>query len=279
MKNMERRNYKKVSEHISKWIGEYASGAGIDTLVIGVSGGVDSAVVSTLCAMSGLRTIAVEMPIKKVDDTKGVDHINWLQTEFGNVQREYVDLYEPFNSLVGTLSSSVRGFTSSDNYGLAFANMASRLRMVNLYSIANIYSGLVVGTGNKVEDFGIGFFTVGGDGQVDISPIGDLKKSEVYELGRYLGIDDAILDARPTDGLWDDGRTDEDQIGATYDELEWAMEQLPVDGVTNKAFLPESLEMELTERQKVVANIYIGRHNKNIFKMIPIPICKIPDKF
>jgi len=262
------RNYETTVDYIKNWIRGYAIDNNINTLVVGVSGGIDSALVSTLCLMTGLKTILVEMPIKtndnyKDDETAGTRHIMWLQEKFDNIEHVRVDLTDAFNVFKSTLKPHL----DSKNFDLTMANTASRLRMTTLYSFSNSYRGIVVGTGNKVEDFGIGFFTVGGDGQVDISPIADLMKSEVYELADYLGVNKEIINSRPTDGLWDDGRTDEDQIGASYDELEWAMKYAETHD--------EILEVDLDERQVVVMDIYLKRHNANKFKMLPIPICKI----
>lgn len=285
-------NKEKVSNHIINWIKNYATSNNIKTLVVGISGGIDSSVVSTLCCMTGLKTILVEMPIrtnKNYVDTVPVStrHLHSLQERFNNIQAEYVDLTNVFNVFKETLSHSL---SQNPRFNLALANKASRERMITLYSFANVYEGIVVGTGNKVEDFGIGFFTIGGDGQVDISPIADLMKSEVYELGEYLGVIPEILNARPTDGLWDDGRTDEDQIGATYNELEWAMNFVESNwysenGMENEGFLDYNFEtnksiidednINLSDRQKEVLRIYLNRHNANKHKMNPIPICKL----
>tara|TARA_R110000772_G_scaffold47449_5_gene108530 strand:- start:2791 stop:3645 length:855 start_codon:yes stop_codon:yes gene_type:complete len=266
----------KVADHIVEWIKDYSDKNNIDTLIVGVSGGIDSSVVSTLCAMTGKKTIIVEMPIRtnenyiSVDKSIGRKHVEFLTDRFDNIQAEYVDLTISFKTMKSTLNSYTDQI-GTGNFELSLANMASRLRMLTLYSFSNTYGGLVVGTGNKVEDYGIGFFTVGGDGQVDISPIADLMKSEVYQLGKHLGVIDEILNSKPTDGLWDDGRTDEDQIGASYDELEWAMEAVGVGfGIR------EDLDKDLTKRQREVLKIYLNRHNKNKFKMESIPTCIIP---
>jgi NAD+ synthase len=212
---------KNISEQIQSWLKEYVTDSKQKGFVIGVSGGIDSAVVSTLCAETGLPTIVVSLPIKeKVGHKLSLEHINNLCDKYPNVKSVEVDLTNTFESFY----NSVTHDCDVDN--LSMANVRSRLRMITLYHIAQSNGMLVVGTGNKVEDFGIGFYTKYGDGGVDISPIADLMKSEVYELGKYLGVTENILNARPTDGLWTDGRTDEDQIGATYDELEWAMRYL-----------------------------------------------------
>jgi NAD+ synthase len=286
-------NSEKVSNHISNWIKDYANGVGIKTLVVGVSGGIDSAVVSTLSAMTGINTILVEMPIgKEYNPGNGHDHIKWLESKYDNVNHEIINLTNPFNSYKEELSLQTN-LPNSKNYELCLANTASRLRMISLYSYSNCHGGLVIGTGNKVEDFGVGFFTLGGDGQVDISPIADLMKSEVYELGKFLGVNEHILKARPTDGLWDDGRTDEDQVGATYDELEWAMNFVEKNwywetGMENEGFLDYNFDTDcskingkkvnLSNREKTVLKIYLDRHNANKHKMVPIPVCRIPEE-
>ena len=207
-------------EFIIEWIKNYCKLIKFQpvSLVVGVSGGIDSAVTSTLCAKTGLKTIAVSMPIKQNKDQHNlsIDHINWLKKNFDNVITKVINLDETFNTFFNT----IKEFNSE----LAFANSRSRLRMITLYQIAGAKGGIVVGTGNKVEDYGVGFFTKYGDGGVDIAPIADLYKTEVRELGSYLRVSADIIDAKPTDGLWEDGRSDEDQIGATYAELEEAME-------------------------------------------------------
>jgi NAD+ synthase len=241
---------------ISNWLNSYLIDNNLKSYVIGISGGIDSAVSSTLCARTGNKTIVVSMPILQAKDQleRANNHINWLKNNFENVYSYEYDLSNVFNEFV-------KLFPIENNH--ASANSRSRLRMLTLYHIASINSGLVVGTGNKVEDFGIGFYTKYGDGGVDISPIADLTKSEVKLLAKDLNINQEILNAKPTDGLWDDGRTDEDQIGASYEELEWIMDYIENDNIS-----------VLTERQKEVLNIYNNFHNSNIHKMIPIPIFK-----
>jgi NAD+ synthase len=245
-------DYENLSKEIQNWIINYVNEFNIKTLVVGVSGGIDSAVVSTLCANTGISTIAVGMPLNsKPENTK----LSNLQLKFLsklNVQRIEVELSKTFKSFENTISS----FVTSD---LASANSKSRLRMVTLYHIATASNGIVVGTGNKVEDFGVGFFTKYGDGGVDISPIADLYKTEVRELGRYLGIPQEIINATPTDGLWDDDRNDEQQIGATYDELEWAMEY----GTKKQVY---------TDKEFEILETYQKFNKKNNHKMVSIPI-------
>lgn len=245
-------DYENLSVRIQEWIINYVKKNNITTLVVGVSGGIDSAVVSTLCAKTKIHTIAVGMPINsKPENTK----LSKLHLEFLSkldVQTVEVELSDAFESL----EKSIPFLFTSD---LSDANTKSRLRMVTLYHIASSVRGIVVGTGNKVEDFGVGFFTKYGDGGVDISPIADLYKSEVKMLGRHLGIKEEIINAIPTDGLWSDGRSDEQQIGATYEELEWAMEY----GVDKE---------DLTKKESEVVQRYEHLNTKNKHKMVPIPI-------
>ena len=212
-------DYDEVKKRIVDWLRDYTSRAGISALVVGVSGGIDSAVSSTLAAETGLPTYALGMPLLQKEDQESLSdtHLTWLGDNYLNVKTEKFDLSNLFEVFRYTMR----------NYGedkLALANSRSRLRMVTLYQVAQTVGGIVVGTGNKVEDYGIGFYTKYGDGGVDIAPIADLYKSEVWELGRHFGVDERIINALPTDGLWEDGRNDEDQIGASYAELEEAME-------------------------------------------------------
>jgi NAD+ synthase len=254
---------KNIAEKIQEWLKDYATSNKQKGFVIGVSGGIDSAVVSTLCANTGLPTIVVSLPIKeKVGHNLSIEHIKNLCDKYPNVKSVEIDLTNTFESFYNSVNHD------SDVDNLSMANVRSRLRMISLYHVAQSNGMLVVGTGNKIEDFGIGFYTKYGDGGVDISPIADLMKSEVYELGKYLGVTENILKARPTDGLWTDGRTDEDQIGATYDELEWAMRYLET-GILDYATCPD------IDRQREVLKIYTSRHNANKHKMNPIPVCKI----
>ena len=235
---------------ISNWIKDYANNMPkkAKSLVIGVSGGIDSSVSSTLSAMTGLRTIVLSMPIKQKAEQHDLSqkHKDWLKNKFSNVEGYTLELDDVFKSFENTLSKF------ENEHGMA--NSRARLRMTTLYQVAAANSGIVVGTGNKVEDFGVGFYTKYGDGGVDISPIADCNKTEVWELGKELGILDEIINAAPTDGLWDDGRTDEGQLGLKYNELEEAMEN------PNS---PNRLKYEKIRKQ-------------NMHKMEPIPVCKIP---
>ena len=218
-------DYPELKTRIVSWIKDYAIVNNIKSLVVGVSGGIDSAVVSTLCAETGLPTYVLSMPLlSKVDSDKLSDsHANTLEEKYNNVTKIRVELSGVYDKFVHSLNWWTGSYEYTSNE-LANANTKSRLRMVTLYQVAGTVGGIVVGTGNKVEDYGVGFYTKYGDGGVDIAPIADLYKTEVWMLGEHLGIDERIISAPPTDGLWDDGRTDEDQIGATYAELEQAME-------------------------------------------------------
>ena len=252
-------NWDNLANDISNWILKYAEHNNISSLVVGVSGGIDSAVVSTLCAKTGLRTVVVNMPINQEKSQYDLSnqHIDWLISKWDNVESQIIDLSDTYDTLYSKL-------TDYDVSELSMANTRARLRMSTLYALAGSINGIVVGTGNKVEDFGIGFFTKYGDGGVDISPIADIYKSEVYSLAESLHIIQSIQDAPPTDGLWDDGRTDEDQIGATYEELEWAM---------NEIENPSSVR-EQNERLADVMRIYLKFNRMNSHKMNPIPIFK-----
>ena len=236
---------------ISNWIKDYVNSMPkkAKSLVIGVSGGIDSSVSSTLSAMTGLRTIVLSMPIKQKAEQHDLSqkHKDWLKNKFSNVEGYTLELDDLFKSFENTLSKL------ENEHGMA--NSRARLRMTTLYQVAAANSGIVVGTGNKVEDFGVGFYTKYGDGGVDISPIADCNKSEVWELGKELGILDEIINAAPTDGLWDDGRTDEGQLGLSYQELEEAMEN------------PNSKNR----------NKYTEIRKMNLHKMEAIPVCKIPN--
>ncbi|MGE0566325.1 MAG: NAD(+) synthase [Bacteroidia bacterium] len=250
--------HQKIIDHIVKWLSDYSDRSGTDGFIVGISGGIDSAVTSTLCALTKKKVYVLNMPIRqfKNESDRSSEHIEALKTKFKNVISERVEL-------TNVLASFEAAFPEEIQDHLSMANTRARIRMTTLYAFASHHKLLVGGTGNKVEDFGIGFFTKYGDGGVDVSPIADLNKTQVYELGKYLGVVESILQARPTDGLFEDGRTDEDQIGATYPELEWAMEFK--GGINN-----------LSEREKEVLKIYTARNKANKHKMEPIPVCKIP---
>lgn len=286
-----------VANHIVNWLKDYANRAGQTGFVVGVSGGIDSAVVSKLCAMTGLRTVCVLMPIAqhKSELDRAVSHVNTLSnisesTGVFNIDRVHYDLTSVYGHMILALNNpdaicTVR-FSDSKYIGvnerisreccnLANANLRSRLRMSTLYHLATKNKLLVVGTGNKVEDFGVGFFTKYGDGGVDLSPIADLYKTEVYALAEILGISSDIISAAPTDGLWDDGRNDESQLGATYAELERAMQYAEVNpSHTGQDFL---LSNQYDTRGAEVLDLYRSRHAVNHHKMVPIPICSIRD--
>ena len=253
-------NSKSIESHIVNWLIDYSKKSGLNGFVVGVSGGIDSAVTSTLCAKTGLNTIVLNMPIHQKSNQfeRSNEHINWLKNNFENVSSHEINLTDVYDSFSNALPKA-----NQDE--LSMANLRSRIRMSNLYVFASNKKYLVAGTGNKVEDFGVGFYTKYGDGGVDISPIADLLKSEVFKIAQHLGIVSSIQKAKPTDGLWDDDRSDEDQLGATYDELEWAMNYLEVNSQGN-----------LSERQKKVLEIYSGHHQTNLHKMNPIPVCEIP---
>lgn len=257
----------KLTAHIVGWLKQYALESKMDGFVIGVSGGVDSAVTSTLCAMTGLKTLCVEMPIHqaKVQVTRAQEHIAGLKKQFDGVTSAQVDL----SNLFEDFKTQLPEISNTDTLRLSLANTRARLRMTTLYYFAGIHKYLVAGTGNKVEDFGVGFYTKYGDGGVDLSPIADLLKSQVYILAKHLKVSKDILEAAPTDGLFGDSRTDQDQIGASYDELEWAMEMQEL-GKTASNF---------TAREEEVFKIYTRFNKANKHKMNPIPICKIPLKF
>ncbi|GGE14510.1 NAD(+) synthase [Psychroflexus salis] len=253
-----------VVKHMVSWLKNYAETSKTEGFVIGVSGGIDSAVTSTLCAKTGMRTLCLEMPIHQDLNqvSRAQKHIQNLKKQFANVSSLKVDLTQTFE----TFKSALPQTPESDQKSLSLANTRARFRMSTLYYFAALHGYLVAGTGNKVEDFGVGFYTKYGDGGVDLSPIADLMKSEVYEIAAYLGITEEIQQAAPTDGLFGDSRTDEDQLGASYDELEWAM--LYVENASNE---------NLNERQKRVLEIYRNLNAKNQHKMNPIPVCEIPD--
>ena len=248
------------TKFISNWILDYVNSMPnkAQSLVVGISGGIDSSVSSTLSAMTGLKTIVVSMPIrqKKEQHDLSLKHQEWLVKKFKNVEGHTVSLDNMFDSFKKTLTK----FDSE--HGMA--NSRARLRMTTLYQVAAANKGIVVGTGNKIEDFGVGFYTKYGDGGVDISPIADCTKTEIWEMGKELNILDEIIKAEPTDGLWGDDRSDEEQLGASYVELEWAMD-----------FAGD--ESDLSHRQREVLAIYRRLHSANKHKMEPIPVCEVPD--
>lgn len=254
----------KVADHIVHWLKDYATKAGMPGFVIGISGGIDSALTSTLCAMTGLELLCVEMPIHQDPRqvSRGKEHIAQLKERFPNVRSVVVDLTTVFEEM----KSVVPAVEVSEQLNLSLANTRARLRMSTLYYFAGLHRYLVAGTGNKVEDFGVGFYTKYGDGGVDLSPIADLMKSEVRALASEVKVPESILVAKPTDGLWGDDRTDEDQIGASYDQLEWAMKQDALGKVANDFS---------GEEQRVFA-LYKKLNNANLHKMNPIPVCNIP---
>lgn len=255
----------KVNLHIVNWLKTYAENARVNGFVVGISGGIDSALTSTLCAQTGLTTLCVEMPIHQAEShvNRTQEHIAQLKKRFPNVIDTRVDLTPVFESI----KNEVPKTNDEIKLNLSLANTRARLRMTTLYYLAGIQGLLVAGTGNKVEDFGVGFFTKYGDGGVDLSPIADLLKSEVRQLAAYLQVPDSILKAAPTDGLFGDDRSDEDQLGASYEELEWAMDQLEQG---------KKVE-DFNGREKTVFEIYKRLNTINQHKMNPIPICKIPE--
>ena len=249
-----------LAEHIIHWLKNYQDTAKAQGFVVGVSGGIDSALTASLCALTGSKTILINMPIRQTEAelNRGLEQMQALQKANSNVSLLQIDLTHSFGVLEVAL-----GLDAAQNH-LALANTRARLRMTTLYAIAQANGCLVAGTGNKVEDFGVGFYTKYGDGGVDLSPIADLYKTEVFKLAKHLGVVQSILDAKPTDGLWEDGRSDEDQIGASYPELEWAMEF-------------NGDETKLASRQKEVLEIYRKLNRANLHKMLPIPVCEIPE--
>lgn len=242
-----------IRNKIVNWLRDYLEKFEMKGFVIGISGGIDSAVASALCAETGLPVLAVALPIHQdpILNSRSEVQMAWLLHNYSGVNTETIDLTQTYDVFKASVQSSELGY----------ANSKARLRMTTLYALASSHGFLVVGTGNKVEDFGVGFFTKHGDGGVDISPIADLKKTEVYALSKELNIPQEIQDAPPTDGLWEDGRQDEDQLGATYPELEWAMDYNGVEG--------------LTDRQREVLTIYNKHRKANMHKMLPIPTCII----
>jgi len=258
-------DYQKLSLDISSWIKSYCSDNGIESLIVGVSGGVDSAVASTLAASTGLPTYALSIPIRQNDKQLSLAkiHLDWLSKKYLNIQKMELDLTSTLESFIASLNPQSAEQSLSQH---AEANTRSRLRMTCLYHVAVIKNGIVVGTGNKVEDYGIGFYTKYGDGGVDIAPIADLYKSEVWELAQFFGINQSIINAPPTDGLWDDSRTDEEQIGASYKDLEWVMKKGLKKYQENKNSL-SAKEIRLVKR-------YLHFNLKNAHKMKNIPTYK-----
>ena len=258
------KNPEKVSKHIVSWIDNYLNKSKMKGFVVGVSGGVDSALTSTLCAETKRNVLCIEMPINQDKDqvSRSKKHIEWLKKKYSNVSSINISLDNTFDSFI----ESIPEIKSPEN-DLSLANTRSRLRMVALYYFSSLKKYIVVGTGNKVEDFGIGFYTKYGDGGVDISPIADLLKSDVYNLAKFYNINDEIIEATPTDGLWNDNRNDEDQIGASYEELEKAMQ------------IAHKLDYDLSNREQEVLKIYKSLNSSNRHKMLPIPICKIPKDY
>ncbi len=257
-------NTEKVVDYIVNWLKDYALSAKVNGFVIGISGGIDSAVTSTLCAKTGLDVLCIEMPIHQAKShvSRAQEHIDQLKKRFSQVSDTRVDLTPVFEEFKTEISLNGK----SEIVDMALANTRARLRMTTLYYHAGLLGLLVAGTGNKVEDFGVGFYTKYGDGGVDLSPIADLLKSEVYKLGELLKVPDSIMTASPSDGLFGDDRSDEDQIGANYDELEWAM-QMDNDGKNIEDF---------TGREKEIFKIFKRYNSANKHKMIPIPLCEIP---
>jgi len=239
---------KKRANIITDWINNYCDSASYKpkALVVGISGGIDSSVVSTLCANTGRKTIVLTMPIKQIKSQHDLSltHAKWLKQKYKNVEHHLLEMDKIFNSF----SQVLNNFDNEHGY----ANSRARLRMATLYQVAAANKGIVVGTGNKVEDFGVGFYTKYGDGGVDISPIADCSKTQVWELGRYLGVSEEIINTPPTDGLWDDGRNDVQQLGMSYEDLEKAME----------------------DKNDPNYKKYLEIREKNLHKMKPIPVCK-----
>lgn len=248
-----------VAKHIEAWLADYIHKTGLSGFIIGISGGIDSAVTSILCANTGLKTILVNMPIRQTsaEYDRAQEHIDDLKSKYPNVSHFEINLTETFE-----VFERLMPFDLDQNH-LAMANSRARLRMTTLYALGQANGCIVVGTGNKVEDFGIGFYTKYGDGGVDISPIADLMKTEVWELGKQLNVVNSIQTAKPTDGLFADGRSDEDQIGATYPELEWAM-----------TFSGD--RSSLKSRDLEILTIFERYNKANKHKMEAIPVCLIP---
>jgi NAD+ synthase len=251
---------KEIAQYITAWLSNYSENTGHSGFVIGISGGVDSALTSILCAMTGKKVILVSMPIRQtsIEYGRALNHIDNLKSRFDNVISYDINLTDVFTEIENVMPFDI------DTHHLAMANSRARLRMTALYALAQANRFLVVGTGNKIEDFGIGFFTKYGDGGVDLSPIADLTKTQVWTIASEIGVIEEIITAKPTDGLWGDGRSDEDQIGASYPELEWAMDF-------------KGDENTITERQVIILKIYKRLNSINQHKIEPIPVCIIPE--
>jgi NAD+ synthase len=269
-------DYAELKARIVTWIKDYATNNDIKSLVVGISGGIDSSVVSTLCAETGIPTYAMSMPLNSIISHSNLSdvHRKFLSNNYKNVFSIQIDLSSVYEQYVKSIK-----FWLGDEFATAkhpLANTKSRLRMVTLYQVAGDVSGIVVGTGNKVEDYGVGFYTKYGDGGVDIAPIADLYKTEVWELGKHLGVNQSIIDAQPTDGLWEDGRTDEDQLGVSYEDLEWVMDS----EIFNSPFVtPKNLTQwkgkVLTDEQKNALVQYSKFNTQNKHKMLSIPTFKL----
>ena len=257
----------KVVKHIVNWLKDYATNAKVNGFVVGISGGIDSAVTSTLCAETGLKVLCVEMPIHQPAShvSRGQEHIEQLKKRYPNVSGIISDLTPVFEEFKTEVSLEGK----QEIVDMALANTRARLRMTTLYYHAGLLGLLVAGTGNKVEDFGVGFYTKYGDGGVDLSPIADLLKSEVYTIADYLKVPTSIINAAPSDGLFGDARSDEDQIGASYPELEWAMKMKEAG----------KSEADFSGREKEVFKIFKRYNTNNLHKMNPIPVCEIPKDF
>ena len=257
----------KVKNFIVSWLKDYLVESKQEGFVVGVSGGIDSALTSTLCGETGFPVYVVEMPIhqNKNEISRSKDHIKWLSAKYENIKPLSHSLTNVFNTFKNEIETSIEEKADL----LSLANTRARLRMTTLYYFAGSYKCLVAGTGNKIEDFGVGFYTKYGDGGVDISPIADLLKSEVFSLALHLDIIKSILNAKPTDGLWDDDRTDEDQMGANYHDLEEAMDLIERNISSNN----------LTQKQIKIRKLYQKLHYQNKHKILPIPVCCIPNKY
>jgi len=257
------KSIQKLSQFIENWLIKYIKKSKMDGFVIGVSGGIDSAVTSTICARTGYPTLCLEMGIHQnmSQVSRARKHIQWLEENYKNVSHYSLSLTKLFDEFCFTLPNGI----DDNKKDLALANSRARLRMTTLYFFSTINNYLVAGTGNKVEDFGIGFYTKYGDGGVDISPIADLMKSEVFILAKHLNVIEDIQKSDPTDGLWDDDRTDEDQIGASYEEIEFVMKSIELKS-----------KETLTIRQEEVLELYRNLNSKNKHKMRPVPVCKVP---